>query len=181
MKLNRSNILKNNLVTLDPASEDNVALLIKWTLDPIAQGEYKIVPKMTNKELEELFLRSQDRHYFLIRSEKNKPIGRLYYREWKFNDHHEKTDWELNIIIGEPTERGKGYGTESQCLITNYLMGLNETNSIFAYTMSGNISEQKTLEKLGFKRKGYLPSDYYKVNLGRLKSEEFVLYVYEVV
>lgn len=179
MKFNRNNVFKNDLVKLEPASEDNVGLLIKWTLDPIAQGEYKIVPDLTSNELRELFLRSKDRQYFLIRNEEDKPIGRLYYREWRFNEHNEKIDWELNIIIGEPTERGKGYGTQSQSLIYEYLIGLNETNSIFAYTMTENISEQRTLEKLGFEKKGYLPSDYYKVDLGRLKSEEFVLYVYE--
>lgn len=178
MKFSINNVLRNNLVTLEPATEDNVELLIKWTLDPIAQGEYKIVPEMTSSELKDLFLRSGERQYFLIRNEKNKPIGRLYFREWKFNEHNEKIDWELNIIISEPSERGKGYGTQSQSLITEYLMELNETNSIFAYTMIENTSERRTLEKIGFEKKGYLPSKYYKVNLGKLKSEEFVLYVY---
>ena len=179
MKFDRNNVLRNNLVTLEPASEDNVGLLIKWTLDPIAQGEYKIVPEMTSNELKDLFLRSEERQYFLIRNEKNKPIGRLYFREWKFNKNNEKIDWELNILIGEPSERGKGYGTQSQSLITGYLIELNETNSIFAYTMIDNLSERRTLEKIGFEKKGYLPSNYYKVDLEKLKSEEFVLYVYE--
>jgi hypothetical protein len=44
-------VLTNPLVTLEPADEQNVALLIRWTLDPVAQGPYKRVPALTNEKL----------------------------------------------------------------------------------------------------------------------------------
>jgi hypothetical protein len=31
-------VLKNEMVTLEPADEQNVELLIHWTLDPVAKG-----------------------------------------------------------------------------------------------------------------------------------------------
>jgi len=70
---------------LQPANEENVELLITWTLDPIAQGPYKLVPGLTREELRELFLRAPEREYFLIRrSADGKPLGRFYWRSWRF-------------------------------------------------------------------------------------------------
>jgi len=37
--------MHNSLIILEAASEDNVSLLVGWTLDPIAEGRYKRVPE----------------------------------------------------------------------------------------------------------------------------------------
>ena len=46
-----ASMLKNEIVTLEPADHQNVDLLVRWTLDPVAQGLYKRVPRMTAAEL----------------------------------------------------------------------------------------------------------------------------------
>jgi len=157
-------IFRNNLVELEPADINNVDLLIQWTLDPIANGPYKKVTDLNEVELKRLFLSNKKRHYFLIKKAGNgQPLGRFYYRAWKFREEKDKIDWELNIMIAYPTERGKGYGTATQKLIIDHLLRLKGTNSIFAYTSIDNIAEQKVLEKIGFSKVGLLPVDYYKV------------------
>jgi hypothetical protein len=37
--------LGDKLVTLEPADTTNVELLVRWTLDPIAQGPHKRIPE----------------------------------------------------------------------------------------------------------------------------------------
>jgi hypothetical protein len=102
--------LMNEKILLEPANEDNVSLLIKWTLAPIAQGPYKRVPDLAPAQLKTLFLQSPDRIYFLIRETLSfKPLGRFYYRAWQFHSDMDKIDWELNIFIADPSERGQGY------------------------------------------------------------------------
>ena len=126
-------MLKNETVVLDPVNQQNLDQLIKWTLDPMAQGPYKRVPEMTHGELHDLFLNSPDRWYFLIRRTKDgRPLGRFYYRAWRFGSDQEEVDWELNILIAEPDERGKGYGTAAQKLAVDYLLERSETRSVFA-------------------------------------------------
>ena len=133
--------LRNDDVILEPADEDNVELLIKWTLDPLAQGPFKRVPKMSPSELRTLFLHNPDRFYFLIRrAGDHKPLGRFYYRSWRFSPHSEKIDWELNIFIADPSQRGKGYGSEVQTLASKFLLLLPETHSVFAYTFVTNLT-----------------------------------------
>lgn len=168
---------QNDRVKLEKASKENVNLLIDWTLDPIAQGPYKKVPNMNEKELKDLFLNNEDREYFLIKNKSDKPIGRFYFRKWHFNQQSNLIDWELNIIIADEEERGKGYGTSTQLLAIEILKKREETNSIFAYTMNENIAERRSLEKCGFDLTGNLINPYYRVNLGALNPENFVLYV----
>lgn len=159
-------VLTNQFVTLKPADEQNGALLIRWTLKPVAQGPYKRVPAKTNEELRDLFLQSSDRQYFLIRrTSDGKPLGRFYYRAWRFGGETDGIDWELNLLLAAPSERGKGYGTAAQQLAADILLKYPGTRSIFAYTAVTNTAERQAQEKAGFAEIGLLPHAYYRVEL----------------
>lgn len=55
-----------------------------------------------------------------------------------------------------PDARGKGYGTTAQLMLARYLFAHHEVNRIQAFTESGNIAEQRSLEKAGFVREAVL-------------------------
>jgi RimJ/RimL family protein N-acetyltransferase len=170
-------MLKNDIVTLEPADPETVDLLVRWTLDPVAQGPYKRVPPWTADEVRDLILHSPDRQYFLIRrTADGEPLGRFYYRAWRFGPVHDKVDWELNILIADPAERGKGYGTAAQKLALDHLLQQPETRSVFAYTFATNMAERRSLERCGFQEQGSLPHPCYRV---KLPPEDAVLYVRE--
>ncbi len=163
------------LVTLEPAREENIDLLVQWTLDPVAQGPYKRVPGMTAAELRTLFLHSPDRRYFLIRRTRDgHPLGRFYYRAWRFGSGKEGVDWELNLLIADPSERGKGYGTAAQQIVVRSLLEQPETRSVFAYTACRNAAERRALAKAGFIELGPLPHAHYRVEP---PPEPCVLYI----
>jgi aminoglycoside 6'-N-acetyltransferase len=167
--------LQNEIITLEPLTKDNVDLLVQWTLDPVAQGPYKRVPPWPAEKVQQMFLEAADRYYFLIRlTEDSRGIGRFYYRAFHFHIDPQKVDWELNILIADPAERGHGYGTIVQKLVADHLLTLPQTNSVFAYTWTSNISEQRALQKAGFTRKGVMPLPYYEVHL---PPEPCVLFV----
>jgi len=63
--------------------------------------------------------------------------------------------WNMGIWIG-PEHRGKGHGTQAQRLGAQYLFDHTMMERIEAGTESGNIVEQKALEKAGFTREGVL-------------------------
>lgn len=167
--------LRDEIVCLEPASQHNVDLLVGWTLDPVAQGVYKRVPTLTAQELRNLLLHSADRWYFLIRrTADRKPLGRFYYRAWRFHPESKGIDWELNILIADPADRGRGYGTAAQALALEFLLQRPETYSVFAYTFAANAAERRALQKAGLEEAGRMPFSYYRV---KLPPEECVLYV----
>ena len=124
-------------------------------------------------------LNSRDCWYFLIkRTQDSEPLGRFYYRAWRFQSDPYWIDWELNIIIADPSNRGKGYGTAVQALAAEFLLQFPTTLSVFAYTPIKNIAEQRALEKAGFKEEGLIPISYYRVPEPRDETlRQCVLYV----
>src|SRR5262245_65101682 len=165
MRLRR--ILGDDLVTLEPVGPRSVDLLIRWTLDPVAQGPYKRVPALSTEDLRSLVLEELDRNYFVVRRASDAaPIGRFYWRAWRFRrPTDELVDWELNIFIADPRERGKGYGTAAQRLAASYLAARPETRSVFAFSLADNGAERRALLKAGFLDKGLMPNDGYPVVL----------------
>jgi RimJ/RimL family protein N-acetyltransferase len=155
---------QNELIRLEPASAANVELLARWTLDPVAQGPYKRVPEATLEQLRELFLHEPSRQYFLIRRlPEGSPVGRFYWRAWRFASNPKLVDWELNILLAEPSVRGRGLGSAVQQLAVQCLLGHPSTRSVFAYTDAENIAERRALEKAGLRELGFLPHPRYPV------------------
>src|SRR5438105_15801331 len=159
-----SESLSNEVTLLKPASPANVGLLVRWTLDPVAQGPYKQVPEATHDQLRVLFLHEPSRRYFLIRRlPEGTPVGRFYWRAWRFASDPNLIDWELNILLAEPSVRGRGLGSSVQQLAAQYLLGRPSTRSVFAYTDAGNTAERRALEKAGLHEPGPLPHPRYPV------------------
>jgi RimJ/RimL family protein N-acetyltransferase len=63
--------------------------------------------------------------------------------------------WNVGIWI-LPAERGKGHGSEAQRLAAAYLFEHTYLERVEAGTESGNLAEQRALEKAGFTREGTL-------------------------
>jgi len=61
--------------------------------------------------------------------------------------------WEIGIML-MPQSRGRGYGTQAQRLLVRYLFAHTAVHRVWAGTETGNIAEQKALERAGFTREG---------------------------
>ena len=65
--------------------------------------------------------------------------------------------WALNVGIELFTEhRGRGYGTEAQRLLAEYLFAYTRHERLEASTDVTNVAEQRALVKAGFTREGVL-------------------------
>jgi RimJ/RimL family protein N-acetyltransferase len=63
--------------------------------------------------------------------------------------------WNIGISL-LPEARGHGYGAEAQRLLVEYLFRHTTAHRIEAETETGNVAEQRALEKAGFTREGVL-------------------------
>ncbi|MCT2585256.1 GNAT family N-acetyltransferase [Actinophytocola gossypii] len=63
--------------------------------------------------------------------------------------------FELGIAL-VPDARGRGHGTAAQKLAARYLFAHHPINRIQAWTETGNVAEQRALEKAGFVREAVL-------------------------
>lgn len=78
-----------------------------------------------------------------------------------------------NIGIGLlAKERGKGYGTQAQRLLVEYLFSYTQYYRIEAGTETANLAEQRSLEKAGFTREGVVRGACFRAGTWR----DMVLY-----
>jgi [ribosomal protein S5]-alanine N-acetyltransferase len=61
--------------------------------------------------------------------------------------------WNIGIAL-LPEFRGRGIGWRAQSMLTDYLFTHTPAVRVEAGTQAGNIAEQKSLEKAGFRREG---------------------------
>ncbi|MBO1415261.1 GNAT family N-acetyltransferase [Streptomyces sp. FH025] len=61
--------------------------------------------------------------------------------------------WSIGVQL-LPGARGRGIGTEAQRLLVDYLFAHTPVMRVEADTETGNLAEQRVLEKLGFTREG---------------------------
>lgn len=101
-------------------------------------------------------------------------IGAINYN--KIDKEDKKV--ELDILIGDKEDYGKGYGSDSINTLALYLFNSFDINKIWVEVRVFNIGSIKVFEKVGFKQEGILKEENYFNNkfvdcirLGLLKKD----------
>ncbi|HUP83360.1 MAG TPA: GNAT family protein [Candidatus Limnocylindria bacterium] len=87
------------------------------------------------------------------RLDTNEPVGDLSWHSVGYGPNPESQCFNIGIEL-LPAARGKGYGSEAQRLLADWLFGASDVNRVEASTDIDNIAEQRALEKAGFTRDG---------------------------
>jgi len=102
------------------------------------------------KEFQEDGFISEKRIRFIIERRDGAKIGFVGAETWSLL----AGSMDIGCVIGEPGERGKGYGTEATQLLTDYLFTTRPIVRVEAWTWAENIASARALEKCGFRQEG---------------------------
>jgi RimJ/RimL family protein N-acetyltransferase len=144
----------DDLIALRPPVESDLLMLERLTRDPETTGEFAWFgyggrPDWRQRWAENGLIGSDGG--VLIVTHGDDPLGLV---NWRKHQHTPAaSSWEIGIAL-LPQARGKGYGTRAQRLLAQYLFAHTTAHRIWAGTETGNIAEQKALEKAGFTREG---------------------------
>jgi RimJ/RimL family protein N-acetyltransferase len=140
-------------VTLRPVGEDDLPVLQDMMNDPESLGEFEWTgwhdSRHWRRDWDKNGLLGEDLGFFLVVLGEE-PLGIVNRRRVPARTSY---FWEIGIAL-LPKARGHGYGTQAQRLIVDYLFTHTPANRVEAWTESGNIAEQRALEKAGFTREG---------------------------
>jgi RimJ/RimL family protein N-acetyltransferase len=143
-------------VTLQPVDEDDLPVLEKLTWDPAVAGEFAqfgwFDPRLWRRRWAEDRLLGPDGGVLMV-VRGNERLGFVNWRRKLTTPA--ASHWELGIAL-LPAARGRGYGTAAQRLLARYLFAHTTVHRIEAATETGNVAEQRALEKAGFTREGVL-------------------------
>ena len=149
-------MLEGKKINLRLAEKEDVLLLALWLSDVNFAGEYQHFPDQISKE----------------QLEKRIVERKLYQTEWVDliieKKDGTKIGWAAHYVsapnfgwieIGYaiiPSERNKGYGTETIQILADYLFLTREIVRVQAVIDAANLASGKALKKAGFEREGTL-------------------------
>jgi aminoglycoside 6'-N-acetyltransferase len=163
-------------VSLCPVSQDDLPLLVSWQNDLAVHSEFNFFGLRNSHRLMENWqedgLISQHGGTLLVVTHleedfidpeadgqskrdlaKGEIVGVVSYHKEHYGPNDGSTAYNIGISL-HTEHRGKGYGTEAQRLLAQYLLATYPVQRIEATTDITNIPEQRSLTKAGFTREG---------------------------
>ncbi len=148
-----------NVILRRPVDGD-AAFFARWYNEPEIMAKCGFTEGTTVEE-ELAYIRrcveSKDRDWYTITDKTGRVIGEAgllrMFPQWRCTD--------LTIIIPDPDDQGKGYGTEAIGLMFNIAFNRWEFNRISIGVVGFNTSALRFYEKVGFKKEGVQEQGYF--------------------
>ena len=105
------------------------------------------------------------RRVYAIEDRRGRHIGSVMY----YNIDLRRREAELGITIGEPADRGHGYGAEAVSLLIDHIFTASAITRVYLHTLDWNVRAQRA-----FRRAGFRPC-------GRVRRGEHRFYVMELL
>ena len=140
--------VSGKLVNLRPINENDTDLIVKWRKNPSVRENFifreLFSPEMHQKWLENKVFTGEVIQY-IIEDKTGLPVGSVYFRD--IDRQNESAEY--GIFIGENSARGKGFGSETAILFTDYgnSIGLKH---IILRVLKDNIAAEKSYIHAGF-------------------------------
>lgn len=170
------------LVCLRDVTLDDADLLDTWSADPLVRGafnDFGLPPKLVDRAAlaKGPFRNERNGELIVERLEDGRRLGTVSWHAERYGPNDGSAAWNIGIsLIAEG--RGKGYGTEAQRLLADYLFATTPVDRVEASTDVENLAEQRSLEKGGFIREGVLRGVQFRagarhdlVNYARLRTD----------
>lgn len=141
-------LLEGKKISLKLGDKEDLDFFLGFWNNLDYYGDYEpIMEQMTKAEAEKRFADTSKKATFIVQKKDGINIGLIVYFGQSSG----------SITIGyaiEPSEQGKGYGTEALQLMVDYLFLAKEIHRVQANTDPENKASQHILEKAGFKKEG---------------------------
>ena len=147
-------VLEGAAVRLRPIADADTDLIVKWRNTPSVVQNFifrqTFTPEMHRSWLAAKVATGQVVQYIIIDKADDKPVGSVYYRDI---DNHNRSA-EYGIFIGEESARGKGLGTETAKLFTDFGFAELQMHRISLRVLAENTAARRSYEKAGFVQEG---------------------------
>lgn len=147
-------VLEGAAVRLRPIADADTDLIVKWRNTPSVVRNFifrqTFTPEMHRSWLAAKVATGQVVQYIIIDKADDKPVGSVYYRDI---DGHNRSA-EYGIFIGEESARGKGLGTETAKLFTDFGFAELQLHRISLRVLAENTAARRSYEKAGFVQEG---------------------------
>jgi RimJ/RimL family protein N-acetyltransferase len=155
-------MIEGDRVGLRPIGEDDLPLLRRWfddkeTMRHWGVGAPMVRPNAFVEDLHGRFARFDHAGYFMIEPLDGTPIGRIEFERLSTRTRSA----EVMVLIGDPSARGKGLGTDAMVALLRYLFHERNLHRVMLTVLAWNERAVRSYEKVGFGVEGRLRDDVY--------------------
>ncbi len=152
-------MIHGKIINLRVVTQADLPLLDAWENDIAYNSEYNTFGLRGEGSQEKHFAEDgfMSARYgkLLIVTQEGTVVGTISYHQTGYGPNDGSRCYNIGISL-LADHRGKGYGTEAQKLITDYLFSTYPIMRVEASTDVTNRAEQRSLEKAGFTRDGVM-------------------------
>ena len=147
-------VLEGAAVRLRPIADADTDLIVKWRNTPSVVQNFifrqTFTPEMHRSWLATKVATGQVVRYIIIDEADDRPVGSVYDRD--IGRHNRSAEY--GIFIGEESARGKGLGTETAKLFTDFGFAELQLHRISLRVLAENTAARRSYEKAGFVQEG---------------------------
>lgn len=173
-------LLKDQICTLRPVSQDDIARSLIWRNDPLIKKDLQTYRLPITKPMEDDWIENamngdQDRVVFAI--DENSSHQHVGFIELNSIDYFNRSG-QFAIVIGDVSAQGKGIGMSATRQLLDYGFNQLNLNKVYLQVAEYNRTALGLYEKMGFITEGTIRSQYFKdgayfdmIAMGLLASE----------
>ena len=164
--MGKNEIITGENVILRPITFEDTPLIVKWRNTESVRKNFifrePFTEEMHNNWMRTKVASGEVVQYIITDKSSGVPVGSVYYRDIDMKNRSA----EYGIFIGEETARGKGLGSETAALFTDFGFNKLGLHRISLRLLAGNVQAEKSYENAGFTREGvfrdmvYLDGEY---------------------
>ena len=147
-------ILTGEKVILRPITDADTDNIVQWRNTPSVRDNFifrqTFTPEMHRNWLKTKVATGEVVQYIIVDKAAGTPVGSVYYRDVD----HDFNSAEYGIFIGEESARGKGFGTETARLFTDFGFTALALHRISLRVLAENAAARRSYEKAGFVQEG---------------------------
>ena len=147
-------ILTGEKVVLRPITDADTDCIVRWRNTPSVRDNFifrqTFTPEMHRNWLKTKVATGDVVQYIIEDKANGTPVGSVYYRDVD----HDFNSAEYGIFIGEESARGKGLGTETARLFTDFGFAGLHLHRISLRVLAENAAARRSYEKAGFVQEG---------------------------
>jgi RimJ/RimL family protein N-acetyltransferase len=145
------------LVRLRDVTPDDAELIDRWNREAVGGFNDFGLPRepVSRETLGHGPPRDARGGRLIVETLDGQPVGTIDARIVQYGPPPTSNAWQIGIELGREA-RGRGYGTEAQRLMADWLFATTSVNRVEAATDIENVAEQRSLEKAGYRRDGVM-------------------------
>lgn len=147
-------ILTGEKVVLRPITDADTDFIVRWRNTPSVRENFIFRQTFTH-EVHRNWLKTKVAtgevvQYIIVDKAAGTPVGSVYFRDVD----HTFNSAEYGIFIGEECARGKGFGTETACLFTDFGFAVLGLHRISLRVLAENTPARRSYAAAGFTEEG---------------------------